>query len=83
MDATKAFEAFVVLFRPQKKKATFRAYWSVLADGVLGKLVLRIAARTNEMGCTFLGRLGIRLRFSRSHKASGLVLGEEYFRSFV
>jgi len=79
----KAFEAFSVFLRAQEWKAAITTDGPFFGDNVLGKLVLRIAARTNEMGCTFLGRLGIRLRFSRSHKASGAVLNGRCLRACV
>jgi len=79
----KTFEFLSVFFRPQKRKAAFRAEGSVLASGLLRIFVLPIAARADQTGCTFLGQLGIRLRFSCSHKASGSVLGKWYLRSCV
>ena len=50
VDAAKAFEALPVPFRPQKRKAAFRADWSVLGTGMLRQIILCITAGTDQVG---------------------------------
>jgi len=80
---TKALVAFSVFLRAQEWKATIRTDGPFFRDGVLREFVLRIAAGADQTGCTFLGRLGIRLGFSCSHKASGAVLNGRCLRTCV
>ena len=47
----------------KKRKAAIRTGGSVLTDGVLGKLVLGIAARTDQMCRACLGGFGIGIGF--------------------
>ncbi len=47
---TKAFEFLSVFFRPQKRKAAFRADWFILTDRILRLFILGIAARTDQLG---------------------------------
>ncbi len=50
VDAAKAFESLSVFFRPQKRKAAFRADGSVITDGMLRQVVVCITAGTDQVG---------------------------------
>ena len=77
----KAFEAFSVFLRAQEWKAAITTDGPILSDGLLGKIVLPIAARADQMGRTFLAWFGIRFGSSCSHKSSGAVLNGRYLRT--
>ena len=85
MDATKAFEAFVVLFRPQKRKATFRAYWSVLAGSIFQRLILCMATGTDQVCLALLLRSVhlIHVHVSKAGFTHKGALNKGYLRCFV
>ena len=82
----KAF--FGSVLRAQKRKTTHRTNSSGPADYVPGHFILFAYGGPDRSGVSnFLPRSThahvIQTGFTQSHKASGLVLGEGYFRSFV